>query len=679
MEKKCNGCKKKLEMERFIENNRTYSKCHDCRLKLVKQKNICSVCGVRALYNYDGETVGTRCLTHKEPDMMNVISRRCVICYKKQPVYNNKGEKIATHCGDCKTDDMVNVKQKKCIVCKIKQPSFNLIGETSATHCSECKSYDMINVLAKRCVACHTTIPTFNYTGEITATHCGGCKMVGMVNIVSKMCTLCQTSQAVFNYKDETSPTHCGKCKTEGMINLKSKKCIICKIKCANFNYTGNHKATHCGNCKESEMINIKQRKCVVCQSKEPRFNTEGNTTPTHCGDCKSSEMIDIKMKKCIICKIKRAYYNYKDKITATHCVDCKEGEMIYIINRKCIVCKNKIPSFNHKGELKATHCGHCKEPGMVDIKSKKCIICKNKIPHFNREGESTPTHCGKCREPEMVDVIHKKCQHLACRKIASFAHPGFSPEFCFTHKQSGMMSNPRRRCIGSEEEDCKEFATHGITEPLHCEEHAQPDEYHLVERTCPRCGKMDVLNKSGICVNFCSLEEKDQLMKKRIKKKEEYIRNLLEKEIDIKDDVIQTWQDEVIDSTCTKRRPDFVYHCGTFVIIVEVDEGQHKSYTNCGNTEEEKKRAENRRMVEISQIFQGIPVVWIRYNPDGFKDKSNKPTSVSDRKRHEVLIQWIKKAIRTKWEDGIYVKYLFYNGYDTTDITFYPLVHTDI
>jgi hypothetical protein len=189
----------------------------------------------------------------------------------------------------------------------------------------------------------------------------------------------------------------------------------------------------------------------------------------------------------------------------------------------------------------------------------------------------------------------------------------------------------------------------------------------------------MDILNKDGICVNFCSLEEKDLLMKKRVKKQEEYVRTLLAEQIDIKTHVIQTWEDEIIDPTCTKRRPDFVYHCGSFVVIVEVDEGQHKSYTNCGQTPEEKKKGENRRMVEVSQIFHGAPVVWIRYNPDSFKDKSGKPVKVSTQKRQEALVQWIKKCIRMTWSNGIHMKYLYYDGYDSTDSTFLILRHENI
>ncbi|NBP66727.1 MAG: hypothetical protein EBU66_19025, partial [Bacteroidetes bacterium] len=110
-----------------------------------------------------------------------------------------------------------------------------------------------------------------------------------------------------------------------------------------------------------------------------------------------------------------------------------------------------------------------------------------------------------------------------------------------------------------------------------------------------------------------------------------------------------------------------------------EVDEGQHKSYTNCGQTPEEKKKGENRRMVEVSQIFQGAPVVWIRYNPDTFKDNTNKIVKIPTQKRHETLVQWIKKAIRMTWSNGIHVKYLFYDGYDSTDSTFRLLRHDEI
>lgn len=86
-------------MDRFTENEHVYAKCHDCRLKLVIRKNICSICGIRANYNIKDESYGVRCRIHKEVEMIDVRSKRCIICKIKGPSFNNKGETIATHCG----------------------------------------------------------------------------------------------------------------------------------------------------------------------------------------------------------------------------------------------------------------------------------------------------------------------------------------------------------------------------------------------------------------------------------------------------------------------------------------------------------------------------------------------------------------------------------------------------
>ena len=57
MSKRCSKCKKDRLMERFITENRNkpYACCHDCRLKLVSQKNKCNVCGITAVFNLEGE------------------------------------------------------------------------------------------------------------------------------------------------------------------------------------------------------------------------------------------------------------------------------------------------------------------------------------------------------------------------------------------------------------------------------------------------------------------------------------------------------------------------------------------------------------------------------------------------------------------------------------------------
>lgn len=70
-----------------------------------------------------------------------------------------------------------------------------------------------------------------------------------------------------------------------------------------------------------------------------------------------------------------------------------------------------------------------------------------------------------------MVDVKQAFCKTKDCRKRDNFNLSGLLPAFCATHKKEGMLANPRKKCI-----KCKENATHGIKEPLHCEVHSTED-----------------------------------------------------------------------------------------------------------------------------------------------------------------------------------------------------------
>ncbi len=71
------------------------------------------------------------------------------------------------------------------------------------------------------------------------------------------------------------------------------------------------------------------------------------------------------------------------------------------------------------------------------------------------------------------------------------------------------------------------------------------------------------------------------------------------------------TWVlDKKIEDGCSKRRPDFLLDMGSHIIIVEVDENQHRDYgSNC----------ETKRLMQISVDLQERPIVFIRFNPDDY------------------------------------------------------------
>ena len=88
----------------------------------------------------------------------------------------------------------------------------------------------------------------------------------------------------------------------------------------------------------------------------------------------------------------------------------------------------------------------------------------------------------------------------------------------------------------------------------------------------------------------------------------------------------------------------------------------------------------ERRRMFGIFQSFGGCPVIFLRYNPDSFKNIEGKRGAVNEKKRQEVLISWIKQLIKSGHTfSGCNVKFLFYDGYKESDVTFESITEDDV
>lgn len=93
--------------------------------------------------------MGLFCVSHKTPDMIDVISKTCEVdgC-EMRPTYNFHGEKKGRFCSIHKTPDMIDVMNKTCEVdgCEI-QSIYNLPGEKKG---SECEQTRMVNLVHAR-------------------------------------------------------------------------------------------------------------------------------------------------------------------------------------------------------------------------------------------------------------------------------------------------------------------------------------------------------------------------------------------------------------------------------------------------------------------------------------------------------------------------------------------------
>ena len=131
------------------------------------------------------------------------------------------------------------------------------------------------------------------------------------------------------------------------------------------------------------------------------------------------------------------------------------------------------------------------------------------------------------------------------------------------------------------------------------------------------------------------------------------------------------TFDKSVIDG-CSKKRPDVLLDMGDYVMIIEIDENQHRTY-DCS--------CDNKRLMEIFKDCGNRPLVMIRFNPDQYYNRNGESVSscwgltkdkglcvIKDNKkkewanRLETLANAIKLQMNMKERKEIDVVHLFYD-----------------
>lgn len=207
-------------------------------------------------------------------------------------------------------------------------------------------------------------------------------------------------------------------------------------------------------------------------------------------------------------------------------------------------------------------------------------------------------------------------------------------------------MRYSNRRCCR-----CRDVATHGITRPERCSRDALQGDDNLVERDCTHCALPNILNAHGRCVDC---EAWISGVRPRLAKQRELLQFLdhefTEHPYDSTDVTPQSLKD------CDRReRPDVLWDREDRVVILEVDEDQHRTRP-C--------ECEQTRMMNVSQAIGCERTVWIRYNPDAFVGGEARRWT-SKAKRHAVLKEWLTWALTTTvLPHTISVVHLFFDGF---------------
>ena len=225
--------------------------------------------------------------------------------------------------------------------------------------------------------------------------------------------------------------------------------------------------------------------------------------------------------------------------------------------------------------------------------------MCGSSRPFYNEPGEKFPICCASCKTPTMIDIKNKKCK---CGKAQpQFNEPGEKSAICCASCKTDTMEDKTHKRCKSE--------------------------------NCPVAANR---NYKGYCANcFKHLFPNDPLsLQAKCKTKELAVRDYINSNFEgfICDRRLKTGHCD-----CTiRRRPDLRILKNETLLVIEIDENQHKSYSEM----DEETRYNDLYMAHSEKW------IYIRFNLDKFK-KNNKNVNPTLSRRLPVLKDEIEKQFR--------------------------------
>jgi very-short-patch-repair endonuclease len=430
-------------------------------------------------------------------------------------------------------------------------------------------------------------------------------------------------------------------------VDVKHKRCqyIDCK-KRPNFGLPNSKLAEFCKEHSPANYVDVKNKRCKHTDCKKrPIYGLPNSKIAEFCKEHSPANYINVKDKRCqyIDCK-KRPIYGLPNSKLAEFCKEHSPANYVDVKNKRCkhTDCK-KIPIYGLPNSKLAEFCKEHSPANYVDVKNKRCkhTDCK-KIPNFGLPNSKLAEFCKEHSPANYVDVKHKRCQYIDCHIRASYGLLFKEKTHCARHKKNNEFKKNNPKCT-----DCKEMPIYTDKKdnyPLRCEKHFINGDVNIIESECSSCHLSYYISEGNMC-NDCNTHR----IRKYEHKKEIEIKQMLD-ENNIKYDS----HDKIVKDSCLKYRPDFVIDCLTHFIIIEVDENQHKSYQH---------ECEQARMINLSQGFGGAPVIFIRYNPDSYKNHLKKYSRVGKKTRFNRLLHCIKSYMIYKPNALLSIIYLYYDG----------------
>ena len=305
---------------------------------------------------------------------------------------------------------------------------------------------------------------------------------------------------------------------------------------------------------------------------------------------------------------------------------------------------KNSI--YNFQGE-KPKYCVIHKLEHMIDVKHKRCVQDNcDKHPIYNYQDEKVAKYCFNHKLENMVNVKNKRCVQENCNTIPSYNYQDEKvAKYCFNHKLENMVNVRSKRCIHPNCNTQPSYNYQDEKELKYCLKHKLENMVDVFSKRCKSdfCDIFVSKKNDGYCLPCYINLFPDKPVARNYKTKEKIVTDfVLEK---FKNVTIIT--DNKINDGCSKRRPDLLLDLGYQIIIVEIDENQHIDY-DCS--------CENKRIMELSQDVNHRPIIFIRFNPDDYKNVNNENITSCFGVNAQTGALIVKKSKQKEWNERLNV-----------------------
>jgi len=379
-------------------------------------------------------------------------------------------------------------------------------------------------------------------------------------------------------------------------------------------------------------------------------------------------------MGTCKKCN-KISCFNFENQKFGEYCNIHKLDNMINVTVKKCHQSGcNKRRSFNYEGS-RPKYCSDHKLVGMIDTINKICIHdnCNNRA-YYNIPNNK-PIYCRKHKLDNMINVTSKKCREKNCNIVSSYNYYGMPPIYCVTHKLNNMI-RITNLCTY---EGCNKKPSYGNlnTKLRYCFQHKLDGMENIISLRCKTlsCNKIITKKYNGYCPR-CYIKNNPNIDTFYSRNKEYYVINY----------VLDNFKN--YNWICGKklithnsyRIADLYLDITSHIIIIEIDEFQHKKYNQIDD---------NKRLLDIKNFIDNKPLIFIKFNPDSYIDIYNNNIKSCWKKINNVtkLVkynEWSNRLLKLKSIIEYYINHnslinenfkiieLYYNGYES------DIIYTD-